>query len=68
MKKIVLILSFFVLFTHAASFDCKKARTSVEKHICSDANLSVLDEELAKVYKKVLKLSIHNKLSKYDGS
>ena len=68
MKKIVLILSFFVLFTHAASFDCKKARTSVEKHICSDANLSTLDEELAKVYKKVLKLSIQNRLSKYDGS
>ena len=68
MKKIVLIVSFFVLFAHAASFNCTKARTSIEKQICSDANLSVLDEELAKVYKKVLQLSIHNKLSKYDGS
>ncbi len=68
MKKIVVILSFFVLFAHAASFDCTKARTSIEKQICSDANLSTLDEELAKVYKKVLKLSIQNKLSKYDGS
>ena len=48
MKKIVLFLGFFVFFAHAASFDCTKASTSIEKHICSDANLSVLDEELAK--------------------
>ena len=68
MKKIVLILNFFVFFVHAASFDCKKATTAIEKDICSDANLSALDEALAKVYKKVLALSIQNRLSKYEGS
>ena len=34
----------------AASFDCTKARSSMEKLICSDAELSVLDESLAKNY------------------
>jgi len=68
MKKIISILSFFVLFAHAASFECKKASTDIEKRICSDTNLSALDEKLAKVYKKVLTLSIQNRLSKYEGS
>ena len=31
----------------AASFDCTKARSSMEKLICSDAELSALDETLA---------------------
>jgi uncharacterized protein len=30
----------------AASFDCTKARSSMEKLICSDAELSALDENL----------------------
>ena len=68
MKKIIVVFSFFILLIQAASFDCAKAYTSIEKHICSDVNLSALDEELAKVYKKVLKFSIKNKISKYEGS
>lgn len=35
----------------AASFDCDKAATKVEKLICSDAALSKLDDELAVAYK-----------------
>ena len=35
---------------YAASFDCKKAETEMEKTICSDSRLSALDEDLAKVY------------------
>lgn len=35
---------------HAASFDCKKAGTKVEKMICADKQLSRLDEELADYY------------------
>ena len=35
----------------AASFDCAKAKSPVEKAICSDAELSKLDEELARAYK-----------------
>lgn len=31
---------------HAASFDCSKARTQVEKRICTDPELSQLDERL----------------------
>ena len=36
---------------HAASFDCAKAGTKVEKLICGDAELSKLDEELNAAYK-----------------
>ena len=39
---------------HAASFDCKAAKSAVEKMICSDGNLSKLDEELTKVYAQAL--------------
>lgn len=38
----------------AASFDCAKAGTKVEKLICSDAELSKLDEELNAAYKTAL--------------
>mgnify|MGYP001627241469 CR=1 FL=1 len=34
----------------AASFDCAKAQTRVEKMICADAELSKLDEEMARAY------------------
>jgi uncharacterized protein len=38
----------------AASFDCVKASTSVEKLICSDQLLGRLDETLAKNYQGML--------------
>lgn len=38
----------------AASFDCTKATTKVEKMICADAELSKLDEEMARVYASAL--------------
>lgn len=41
--------------TQAASFDCKKARSTVEKLICSDAALSRLDDDLARAYRGSLK-------------
>jgi uncharacterized protein len=37
----------------AASFDCGKASTAVEKLICADAEVSKLDERVAESYKKV---------------
>jgi len=58
MKRLLLIvlggltLSFAA---HAASFDCGKAQSTVEKMVCTDAELSRLDEEIAKVYGEVLK-------------
>lgn len=51
-----LMLSFTV---HAASFDCGKATTTVEKLICADAELSKLDEELAAAYKTALQGEKH---------
>ena len=37
--------------TFAASFDCRKASTWIEKSICSNAELSKLDEKMAQQYK-----------------
>jgi uncharacterized protein YecT (DUF1311 family) len=51
--------AFFLLLTagniHAASFDCNRATTLVEKLICADEALSQLDETLSWTYRKVLR-------------
>ncbi|WP_244788336.1 lysozyme inhibitor LprI family protein [Cupriavidus pauculus] len=39
---------------HAASFDCKKAGTFVEKEICADASLSKLDDALTSNYRMMM--------------
>ena len=39
----------------AASFDCKKAKSKLEKRVCSDPALSKADEQLAKAYNEALK-------------
>ncbi|MDR0234544.1 MAG: hypothetical protein LBI31_07085 [Zoogloeaceae bacterium] len=38
--------------SQAASFDCAKATAAVEKLICSDAELSKLDEEIQPLYRR----------------
>lgn len=38
-----------------ASFDCAKATTASEKLVCSDQNLSTLDERLSEAYRQALK-------------
>ena len=58
MKRIAgIILAGLVLgfAAQAASFDCGKASTKVEKLVCADAGLSKLDEELNAAYKIALK-------------
>lgn len=58
MKRLLLILLGWLMLSfaaQAASFDCGKAQSKVEKMICADAELSRLDEEIAKVYGEVLK-------------
>lgn len=58
MKKIILMFACFVSGISvglAASFDCNKAKTDVEKIVCGDARLSQLDEDLSSVYKPLLK-------------
>jgi uncharacterized protein len=39
---------------HAASFDCKAAKTAAEKAICGSPKLSALDEKLAQDYERAL--------------
>lgn len=58
MFKHLFVLSFTLLSitnTHAAGFDCKKAASFVEKAICSDTNLSSLDEKLNQAYRTAKK-------------
>lgn len=52
---IVLALSFLSVFhpALAASFDCAKAKTSGDRMICSDPQLSTMDDKLAALYQKV---------------
>ena len=38
----------------SASFDCAKAKTKIEKQICSNTKLSELDDKLTALYNKVL--------------
>lgn len=45
-----LLLSSLAATGHAASFDCKKAATRIEKQICADALLGKLDSALADNY------------------
>ena len=40
--------------SHAASFDCRVAGTPVEKLVCSDAQLSKMDEDLAHAYNRIV--------------
>ncbi len=39
---------------HAASFDCAKARSGVEKAVCADPQLSEYDERIAAAYQRAL--------------
>ncbi|MBT1073633.1 lysozyme inhibitor LprI family protein [Pelotalea chapellei] len=48
------LLLIFVTHTFAASFDCNKARTKTEKEICSNKELSDLDDKLQNLYKQAL--------------
>lgn len=57
MKRLLLmVLGWLILSltSYAASFDCAKAATKIEKLICADTELSKLDEELNAAYKTAL--------------
>lgn len=54
---VTLAITIFVAIAspcHAASFNCAKASTLVEKAICADPKLSALDSSLVETYKIVL--------------
>lgn len=54
-KRLHIAALLFVLSpTFAASFDCARARNATEKTICTDRELSILDEELGVKFKKAL--------------
>lgn len=55
MRWVGLLACLMVGQIQAASFDCAKASTKVEKLICTDAELSKLDEALAAAYADALK-------------
>jgi uncharacterized protein len=44
----------FVVGVHAASFNCAKAGTAVERMICANPKLSSMDEKLNKAYRDAL--------------
>jgi uncharacterized protein len=66
---LILVLGWLVLeFTaQAASFDCGKAGTKVEKIVCSDADLSKLDEELNAAYTTLSVLAFATKAASMIG-
>ena len=54
MRYLALLALAFAGTTHAASFDCSKAATFVEKSICSNKTLGKLDEALSENYRYML--------------
>ncbi|MDP3479184.1 MAG: lysozyme inhibitor LprI family protein, partial [Desulfoprunum sp.] len=65
MKRVIWIfLGWLALFStgHAASFDCGKASSKIEKLICDSPSLSALDEDLDKAYKLVQNNSTHEEV------
>lgn len=48
----VVFLFSYSMMSHATSFDCTKASTVIEKSICGNPSLGVLDDQLATTYHK----------------
>lgn len=56
LKNIFFCVSFFVSANvYAASYNCARAQSSIEKMICANPQLSLLDEKLAADYKTAAK-------------
>lgn len=62
MLRLLLLCCLFTGIAKAASFNCSKAYTKVEKMICSNSKVSELDSHLAKIYK----LNLSKISTKYD--
>jgi uncharacterized protein len=61
-KFIIVALSFvYVQSATGASFDCNKARSVSEKLICSDPELSAMDDKLFEIYKRAKEVSNNSK-------
>lgn len=55
LKHLVAVVLLVGASAHSAGFDCKKAQSNAEKMICANAELSGLDDELAKAWKQHLR-------------
>jgi len=53
---------------HGASFDCAKAKTTVEKTICANPTLSKLDDELDEAYKAAIMVDDTSVLTRQQSS
>jgi uncharacterized protein len=53
----VVFLFSYSMMSYATSFDCTKASTAIEKNICGNPSLGVLDEQLATTYHKAYNAS-----------
>lgn len=51
----ILLIGLTPVLVLAASFDCKKASSNLEKQICSNAEIGSADENLSKYYLKLMK-------------
>jgi uncharacterized protein len=58
MKYLAILLMAITASASAASFDCKKAATLVEKEICSSEILGKLDDAVAENYKGSLRTNL----------
>ena len=68
MKKVIAVIGFlfFTATAFAASFDCSKAGTPIEKAICSYPELSALDEQLASAYRAAATTSADQNQLKHE--
>jgi uncharacterized protein len=55
MKKLLTLILPLTITLFGASFDCSIAKTNIEKMICSDKELSVMDENLSIAFKEAIK-------------
>ena len=60
-RLLLLLCVFPVSDLYAASFDCKKAASDVEKKICANHELSDLDRKLGNAYREILGLAMWDK-------
>jgi uncharacterized protein len=51
---IIIVTTVFTHNAYCASFDCDKAKSTIEKSICANPKASKLDEELNGLYKQVM--------------
>ncbi len=51
LKYWVMVVGLMAINVHAASFDCSKSETNVEKMICASPDISDLDDQVGSLYK-----------------